>query len=132
MRLILVEDEPFIALDLQMLALAAGHMVVGVADSFDTAMALARAERPDAALVDLNLSDGPTGPKVAQTLMHDLGVAVGFVTGNPDQLPQDFGGAVGVLDKPFVDQGVLEMLQMLEALDGRGPEEPRYVRKVAA
>jgi CheY-like chemotaxis protein len=128
-RLILVEDEPFIALDLEMLVLAAGHSVVGVADTFDTAVALARAQRPDAALVDLNLSDGPTGPAVARTFVEQLGLAVGFVTGNPDQLPKDFDGAVGVLDKPFIDQGVLEMLDMLQ---GQGPDARRFVRPVNA
>ncbi len=130
MRLILVEDEPFIALDLQMLAVSAGHGVVGLADSFDTALALAEEQRPDAALIDLNLSDGMTGPKVARALIERLGLKVGFITGNSNELPKLFRGSAAVLDKPFVDQGVFEMLKVLEGrvLDDPCPATRRYVR----
>lgn len=126
MRLIIVEDEPFIALDLEMLATSAGHGVVGVADSFASALALYEAHTPTAALIDLNLSDGPTGSRIARALI-DRGVAVGFITGNPDQLPRGFEGATGVLDKPFADQGVLEMFDVLQ---GRPVMEACHVRPV--
>jgi DNA-binding response OmpR family regulator len=130
LRLLLVEDEPFIALDLEMLAGAAGHQVVGVADSFDTAVEIAAEARPDAALVDINLRDGFSGVQVSRALSGGQGVAVGFVTGNAEQAPPDFAGARAILEKPFTPEGVEEMLAVLEAaVDGTTtPSSPRHVR----
>jgi DNA-binding response OmpR family regulator len=130
LRLLLVEDEPFIALDLEMLAGAAGHEVVGVADTFDSAVELAAANRPDAALVDINLRDGFSGVQVSRALSGGQGVAVGFVTGNAEQVPPDFAGARAVLEKPFTPAGVEELLSILEAaVEGEGaPSPPRHAR----
>jgi len=131
LRLLLVEDEPFIALDLELLSTSAGHEVVGVADSLETAIALANSARPEAALVDINLRDGFSGVQVSRLLAGAGQVCVGFVTGNAEQIPPDFAGAVAVLEKPFTQAGVEEMLGILQcACDGAAPPEggPRYAR----
>jgi DNA-binding response OmpR family regulator len=129
LRLLLVEDEPFIALDLQILSEAAGHEVVGVADSLEAALTIAGEMRPDAALVDINLRDGFSGVRVSKALSGS-DVAVGFVTGNAEQIPKDFAGAVAVLEKPFSDAGVAELLAILECArgDGDARPSPRYAR----
>ena len=133
MRLLLVEDEPFIAMDLENLATSAGHQVVGVAECLSTAAGLAAAEHPQAALVDLNLRDGLTGPQIARLLTGQHGMKVAFVTGNAEQLKSDFAGALGVLEKPFSDYGVLELLKLLEAaLCGTVGAPPRFVTLAAA
>ncbi|HTI66185.1 MAG TPA: response regulator [Caulobacteraceae bacterium] len=131
MRLLLVEDEPFIALDLQLLSTAAGHEVVGVADCFDSALALAASAEPDAVLVDINLRDGFSGVRIARALTGRGQVAVGFVTGNAEQIPPDFAGALAVLEKPFTQAGVEEILDILQTAHGGGPARvgaPRYAR----
>lgn len=133
MRLLLVEDEPFIAMDLESLATGAGHQVVGVAECLSTAVGIASAEHPEAALVDLNLRDGLTGPQIARLLTGQHGMKVGFVTGNAEQLKSDFAGALGVLEKPFNDFGVLELLKLLEAaLCGTAGAPPRFVMLAGA
>ena len=125
-----MEDEPFIALDLQLLSMSAGHEVVGVADSLESALALAASEAPDAALVDINLRDGFSGVQVSRALAGGRRMRVGFVTGNAEQIPPDFAGALAVLEKPFTQAGVEEMLGILQnACDGAGDRgEPRYAR----
>jgi CheY-like chemotaxis protein len=135
LRLLVVEDEPFIALDLQMLSASAGHDVVGVADTLASALELAAAETPEAALVDINLADGFSGLKLSRALRQDGCRAVGFITGNVDQVPPDFAGAVAVLEKPYTQEGVEEMLAVLEAAcaeEARQRAEPRYVRLAIA
>lgn len=114
MRVLLVEDEPFIALDLQQMVEAGGHDVVGVAESEDEALKLADAEGPDAALVDVNLKDGLTGPAISRALVQ-RGVRTAFVTGNSEHLPEDRAGAVAVVGKPFTDAGIGQALQVLQA-----------------
>lgn len=128
MRLLLVEDEPFIAMDLETLATSAGHQVVGVAECMNSACDMASAQHPQAALVDLNLRDGLTGPEIARRLTGQHGMKVAFVTGNAEQLKNDFAGALGVLEKPFNDFGVLELLKLLEAaLCDKDSALPRFV-----
>ena len=128
MRLIVVEDEPFIALDLESLARSAGHEVLGVADTLDDAVNLARAQHPEAALVDLNLRDGMTGVEVSRRLAG-AGVAVGFITGNAEIIPDDFAGAVAVVDKPFTPDGVEELLNLLQSkLTGGATPPQRFAR----
>jgi CheY-like chemotaxis protein len=129
LRLLLVEDEPFIALDLEMLVESEGHHVVGVADTFEGAMDMAAAAAPEAAFVDLNLRDGMTGLQVARALAQGQGVAVAFITGNAEQIPSDFAGAVAVVEKPFSHEGVAELLSILEdARAGRAARQPTYAR----
>ena len=128
-RLLLVEDEPFIALDLEMLVQAEGHDVVGVADTFETAIDLASAEGPEAAFIDLNLRDGMTGLHVARALAQGRGMRVAFITGNAEQVPADFAGAVALVEKPFTQQGVAELLSILQAaIDGAPAAPARYAR----
>jgi DNA-binding response OmpR family regulator len=131
LRLLLVEDEPFIALDLELLSTSAGHEVVGVADSLETALAMAASAAPEAALVDINLRDGFSGVNISRALTGDARVRVGFVTGNAEQIPADFAGALAVLEKPFTQAGVEEMLGILQSAcdgDAAPANEPRYAR----
>ena len=116
MRVLLVEDEPFIALDLELLVAGAGHEVVGVAQDTTQALAMARDQRPEAALIDVNLKDGMTGPAICRTLCFDHGVRAAFVTGNDEHVPADRAGALAVVQKPFNDRQVAEVLRLL---DGR-------------
>jgi DNA-binding NarL/FixJ family response regulator len=51
----LVEDEPFIALDLETIIAGLGHDVVGVADCLTAALVLAEASKAEAAFIDVNL-----------------------------------------------------------------------------
>jgi CheY-like chemotaxis protein len=109
----LVEDEPFIALDLETIIAALGHNVVGVADCLSGAIVLAETSKPEAAFIDVNLRDGFTGLDVARALRDRFGIRFGFVTGNPEQLPIDRCGALGVIEKPFTDEDITKLIACL-------------------
>lgn len=99
LRVLVVEDEALLAMEMERLLSDAGWVVLGVALDFPGAMALA-GEGVDFALVDLNLRDGRTGPATAAALTGQ-GVPCLFVTADPQQIPADFAGALGVVTKPF-------------------------------
>ena len=101
MRILIVEDEPFIALDLESALNDLDHEVVGVADTKTEALRLARESGCDAALVDMRLRDGFTGPEIADVLSGELAIPFAFVTGNVEQLPPGRHGARAVVAKPF-------------------------------
>ncbi len=127
MRLLIVEDEPFIAMDLEAIAAARGHEVVGVAATLDEAFDQNASFQPDAAFVDINLGDGFTGVDVARRLVLE-GVRVGFVTGNLELAPADFAGARGAVEKPFNDESIAELLRVLDPAT-EGLNGLRFVRK---
>ena len=64
MRVLIVEDEALVALELEELLLDEGFEVVGSAANAAQAIDLGRRHRPDLALLDLNLADGLTGPRI--------------------------------------------------------------------
>lgn len=74
LRILVVEDDAFIALDLECQLVELGHEVVGIAATATAAVEMARAARPDIAIVDLRLADGSRGEDAAMTLRVDLDV----------------------------------------------------------
>lgn len=118
MQALIVEDEVLTAMHLEAVLEDLGVESVGIAPDLPNAVALA-ATVPDLALVDLNLRDGFTGPKIAEHLA-ERGIAILFVTANPGQLGDHRALAVDVLNKPFVEDelagAVQQVRQMREAV----------------
>lgn len=98
----MVEDEIFVATEIEHVIAEMGHAPVGIAA--DQRSALAMADNTDVALVDLNLRDGPTGSTIGHILAQTHGVAVLFMTANPSQLGEGIPGTIGVLAKPVTDK----------------------------
>ena len=122
-RVLVVEDEGLVALEIEMFLAGAGHKVVGTAADRAGAMALARAERPDLALVDMRLSGGDSGLDLAAELSA-LGIPVLFVTGNcPAEDGSAVATAVGCLHKPFDERQLLAAVALAERL-ARGDSAP--------
>lgn len=97
-RVMIVEDEFLIALDVAETVESMGLEVSGFASGRSHAMALAAST--DIALVDVNLSDGPTGPDIARQLAEEYGITVIFMTANPEDVNDGVEGTLGVLTKP--------------------------------
>ena len=100
-RILVVEDEIFVATEIEHVIDEMGLETAGIAADQKTAMALA--DQTDVALVDLNLKDGPTGVAIGQALAHTLGVSVLFMTAIPSLLGRGIAGTIGVLPKPVTD-----------------------------
>ncbi|MGX9857059.1 response regulator (plasmid) [Limimaricola variabilis] len=104
MRILIVEDEVFIALDLEMQLMDLGHEVVGIAACKATAIELARAHAPDLALVDLHLAKQTSGAEAAAFLRADLGIPSIIVSGSLHELTEADIAAiapVAMFGKPF-------------------------------
>ena len=114
LRILIVEDERLIAMQLEDDITDAGHEVVGSAMSSREAIRLAERTRPDLALVDIHLADGPTGVEVVRQLAGPDNVVV-FMTSNVKRIPADFAGAAGVLNKPVSTHGLHQALRFIRA-----------------
>jgi two-component system, response regulator PdtaR len=115
LRILVVEDEILIALELESLLQDVGHEVVGIAASSKDALALGKELSPDLAFVDIHLADGPTGIDVSRHFSDELGITVLFMTANAKRIPEDFAGARGVIAKPYTERGVREALAYVMA-----------------
>ena len=105
-RILIIEDEALVAMELRFVLEDLGHKVVGVASTSKSAQTLARENEVDLALVDIHLSDGPTGISLGRELGQDMGVTVLFMTANPGMVREGVAGAIGVLSKPTDEQAV--------------------------
>lgn len=133
-RILIVEDEILIALDLAYALEDMGHEVVATAADSTEALSHAR-DGVDIALVDLNLRDGPTGPSLGEALARDWGATVIYLTANPGQVSRDSTGPVGILPKPFTDAALAATLRFAVSLrEGntvRPPEDLRLLGRRA-
>jgi len=114
LNVLIVEDEVLLAMELSFLVSEVGCRDVGHAMSSVDAVAMAASLRPDLALVDVHLRDGPTGIEVARRIAADCGVVALFMTANVKRLPGDFAGACGVIGKPYSEHGVKAALRYLD------------------
>jgi DNA-directed RNA polymerase specialized sigma24 family protein len=82
---LIIEDETFIAMDLEGLVQTLGHRVLGVARTHSEAVALGRAKRPGLILADIQLADGSSGLDAVNDLLKAFQVPVIFITAYPER-----------------------------------------------
>ena len=85
-RVLIIEDEPIIGLDLENLVTELGHTVVGIAATRGEAVAKAVAERPGLVLADIKLGEGGSGIDAVTEILESFDIPVIFITGNPEML----------------------------------------------
>lgn len=120
-RILIVEDEVLVAMEMRFQLEDLGYVVVGTASDARSGRRLAADRNVDLALVDIHLTDGPTGMELGRELAG-LGVTVLYMTANPAMLGLGVVGTVGVLGKPADEQAV--QTSVAYALRCRGGERP--------
>ena len=105
-RILIIEDEALVAMELRFVLEDLGYDVVATAGDARTARNLVREMEVDLALVDIHLSDGPTGIDLGRDLAKDEGVTVLYMTANPGMVRDGVAGTIGVLSKPTDERAV--------------------------
>jgi CheY-like chemotaxis protein/DNA-directed RNA polymerase specialized sigma24 family protein len=85
-RVLIIEDDPLIAMDIAQIVREMGHTVCGTAARKEEALAVARKTEPGLVLADIQLKDGDTGVETVEELLKSVKVPVVFVTGYPEKL----------------------------------------------
>lgn len=101
-RILVIEDEPLIAMGLKMVLEALGCEVPEVVDNSDDAVAAAQRGDYDLVLADVRLKAGDDGISAVERILAYRDVAVLFVTGNAGEIQQRGMGHMHVLSKPFM------------------------------
>ena len=82
---LIIEDETFIAMDIEALVESLGHRVIGVARTHAEAIALAKRKQPGLILADIQLADGSSGLDAVNELLGAFEVPVIFITAYPER-----------------------------------------------
>ena len=85
-RVLIIEDEPIIAMDIETIVRDLGHDVTGVAVTRDEAVAAAMADRPGLVLADIQLADDSSGIDAVKDILAEFQVPVIFITAFPERL----------------------------------------------
>ncbi len=100
-KILIVEDEAIIALDLKMELGGLGYEVIGTADNGLDAINMAKEHLPDVVLMDIKLKGTIDGIEAAE-IISKLGVGIIYLTANTDKETHErINGEYPIISKPF-------------------------------
>lgn len=106
-RVLIIEDEPIISLDLQSIVREMGHQVAAIATTRDEAVRAARRTEPGLVLADIKLADGSSGIDAVRQILQELEAPVVFITAYPERLlTGERPEPTFLVTKPFVPETV--------------------------
>ena len=109
--ILIIEDEPIIAMDLEALVEGLGHKVSGIARTHSEAVHAVRTQNPGLILADIQLADGSSGLEAVNEILGDLEVPVIFITAYPERLlTGDRPEPTFLITKPFQADMVKAMI----------------------
>lgn len=124
MRVLVLEDDPFVALDLQAILEGEGHEVVGVFETLAEAGAHLH-DGFDYALLDIELIDGKSYGIAAE--LQEQHIPFAFVTAaHPTEVPLSFRQA-SFIPKPYEERSILRSLEKRDFSVSRGGLGTSYV-----
>jgi len=124
---LIIEDEPLIAMDLESLVEGLGHHVLGIARTHGEAVQLAHRKAPGLILADIQLADGSSGIQAVNELVREFEVPVVFITAYPERfLTGERPEPAFLIAKPFRPAHVSAVVSQALFFDRRA--RPRQLR----
>lgn len=104
---LIIEDEPLIAMDIEDMVLGLGHSVTGIARTHKEALAAIDEKKPGIVLADIQLADGSSGIDAVNDILQQIDVPVIFITAFPERLlTGDRPEPAYLVTKPFQPEAV--------------------------
>lgn len=118
---LIIEDEPVIAMDIAGIVRQAGHRVLGIATTQDDAVAMAERQPPGLVLADIKLADDSSGIRAVDKILERGRVPVVFITAYPERLLENERVEPSLLiTKPFSEHllkvAIAQALQLGDAM----------------
>jgi len=114
LRILIVEDEFLIALELESSLLDAGYRVVGIAVTAKEAVAMARSEQPDLVIMDIRLADRSDGVDAAVELFDTFGIRSIFASAHADAETRKRAAPakpIGWVQKPYSGEALIRLIR---------------------
>ena len=130
---LVVEDEPLVAVHIGRIALEAGYELCGIAASGPEALAIAETRPPAVALIDIRLIGRMSGLEVARRLHGQFGTLPVLITADaPGLSPEALGlPYVAILGKPFSHEQLEDALALARDTIERSAEARRTVEALS-
>jgi DNA-binding response OmpR family regulator len=116
MDILIAEDEPLIAFELEAELLEAGYTVIGPVATVEEALAASEVTPPELALLNIDLQRGGSGVVLARTLLQRYGAPSIFISGNPREAGEAHDAALGYISKPFFSGAVVAAVKVAKAI----------------
>ena len=113
-RVLVVEDDYFVSMEIETVLLDMGCDVVGIAATGEEAIETAAREQPDVVLMDIRLAGSLDGIEAAKQIHAELGIRSLFVTSHSDPETRQRGeqaSPVGWASKPFTSHQLTAAVQ---------------------
>lgn len=124
-RVLIIEDEPIIAADIEGIVLDLGHEVTGIATTRDEAVELAKNDKPGLVLCDIQLADDSSGVDAAHDILGEIDVPLIFITAFPERLlTGDKPEPTYLITKPFESNTVKAAMGQALFFHGERRKEP--------
>jgi len=109
--IVIIEDEPVIAIELEAIVTEIGHRVTGIATTHNEAVAMVEQSEPKLILADIQLADGSSGIDAANEILQRINIPLIFVTAYPERLlTGDRVEPTFLITKPFKPEIVKAMV----------------------
>ena len=117
---LIIEDEPIIALDIEAMVQDLGHDVIGIARTHKEAIGLVATRRPGLVLADIQLADGSSGLDAVNEILASIDVPVIFITAYPERLlTGEKPEPAFLITKPFQPEAVKAAISQALFFDRR-------------
>jgi CheY-like chemotaxis protein len=123
---LIIEDEPIIAMDLEALVEELGHSVAGISRTHAEAVAAVAAHRPGLVLADIHLADGSSGLDAVNEILSGYEVPVVFITAYPERLlTGERPEPTFLITKPFRTETVKAIISQALFFDRKAHRPPK-------
>jgi CheY-like chemotaxis protein len=126
-EVLIIEDEPIVALDIEAMVQELGHEVTGIARTHKEAIESVRKRQPKLVLADILLADGSSGLAAVNEILRSIEVPVIFITAFPERLlTGEKPEPAYLITKPFQAETVRATISQALFFGGR-PDSSRNV-----
>ena len=106
-KILVIEDEPIIAMHVKSIMTSLGHDVTAIARTHDEALATVANNVPELVLADISLADGSSGIDAVRDILREHAIPVIYITAFPERLLTGTGYEPAYLiTKPFEPETV--------------------------
>ena len=126
----IIEDEPIIAMDLESILESLGHNVVGIARTEKEALHMAATMQPKLILSDIQLADGSSGLDAVNKILNNFAVPIIFITAFPERLlTGEKPEPAFLITKPFLPDMVKAVISQALFFESE-PQKPENRNKI--
>lgn len=131
-NVLIIEDEPMIAMDIEALVESLGHRVTNIARTHREALAAVRLQQPGLILADVHLADGSSGLEAVNEILAAYDVPVIFITAYPERLlTGERPEPAFLITKPFRPDMVKAVISQALFFDQKSSKAPQVARSMA-